>query len=228
MAKKVTRKQLLKEPDEFITFFGRTVRWTTAHKKQIAIALGVVLAAGLLIGLLTLLKNRGEDRAFALLNQANRKYEAALGEANDPGKAFEAVEKDFEHIVKEYSGYKGGQIARVEYANYSYKAGEYDKSLELYQKSLDDFGEDPTYGNFILSGLAYSYAAKNDRESSVRYFEKVAESDSRILKDEALFNLGRIYAELGKDEKSVSAYSKLASDFPDSIYIDLIKDQLKG
>ena len=226
MAKKVTRKQLLKEPDEFITFFGRTVRWTTEHKKQITIAVAAVIAAGLLFGLVTLLKNRAENKAFALLNQANRKYEASLNESNDPKKALEAVKNDFEFIVDEYSGYMGGKIARVEFANYSYEAGEYDRSVELFQKSLEDFGDDPIYRNFIWSGLAYAYAAKNDYESSARYFEMVAQSDSRILKDEALFNLGRIYAQSGKDEKSVSAYSKLASDFPDSIYIELIKDHL--
>ncbi len=228
MAKKLTRKQLLKEPDEFISTFGKAVRWGTAYKKRIMIAVAVVIGAGLIFGLLSIFNNRAEDQAFALLNQANQKYESSLGENNDPKKAFETVKTDFENIVKKYSGYKGGQIARVEFANYSYEGGEYEKAVELFQKSLKDFGDDPSYRNFILSGLAYSYEAKKDYDSSGRYFEMIVGSDSRILKDEALFNLGRLYAELGNPEKSAAAYDKLASEYPDSIYIALIKDHLKG
>ncbi len=228
MAKKVTRKQLLKEPDEFITTFGKTVRLATAYKKHIGIAFAVAIVAGLAFGLLSVLKNRAEDQAFALLAQANQKYQSSLDANKDPKKALEDAKGDFENIVKEYSGYKGGQVARVEFANYCYEGGEYDRAAELFKKALDDFGGDPSYRNFILSGLGYSHEAKKDYEASARYFEMISGSDSRILKDEALFNLGRIYAELGNSEKSVAAYDKLASDYPDSIYIDLIKDQLKG
>jgi len=43
MAKKrVTRKQLLKEPDEFITFTGKLIRFGRAHHKELTYAVCAV------------------------------------------------------------------------------------------------------------------------------------------------------------------------------------------
>ena len=48
------------------------------------------------------------------------------------------------------------------------------------------------------------------------------------LKDEALYHLGRLYNKLGQPEKSKAAYQKILSDYPDFIYIDIVKEQLSG
>jgi hypothetical protein len=40
--------------------------------------------------------------------------------------------------------------------------------------------------------------------------------------------LGRLYKELGENEKSREAYNKILSDHQDFIYIDLVKEQMSG
>ena len=56
----------------------------------------------------------------------------------------------------------------------------------------------------------------------------MATSPTAFLKDEALYNLGRLYARLGKAEKSKAAYDKILSDYPDSLYIELVKETKAG
>ena len=48
------------------------------------------------------------------------------------------------------------------------------------------------------------------------------------MRDEALYNLGRLYDELGQTEKSREAYKKIVSDHQDFIYIELVKERLSG
>ncbi len=227
MAKKVSRKQLLKEPDEFITFTGKLIRLVSTYQKQITIILGIVVSVFLIISIVKFYTNRMENNAFTLLNQANDKYSAVLS-SQDASTALKEVEKDFEYILSEYSGYQGGKIARVNYAAYCYRAGEYDKASSLYTTALKDFGKNPSYKNLILNGLGYSYKAKKDYENSVKYFEMIASSKIPMLKDEALFNLSKLYLILGKKSKSIEVLSTIVSDYPESIYFELAKAQLPG
>jgi tetratricopeptide (TPR) repeat protein len=227
MAKKVSRKQLLKEPDEFITFSGKLIRLVRTYQKQIIITLGIAVSIFLVFSLIKVFTNRAENNAFVLLNQANNKYKSILT-TEDATAAIKEVEKDFEYILKEYSRYQAGKIARVNYANYCYQAGEYDRAAGLYEAALKDFGKNSSYRNFILNGLGYSYKAKKDYEISAGYFEMIASSNNHILRDEALFNLADLYTILEKDNKRTEALKTIVSDYPESIYIELVKDQLSG
>jgi tetratricopeptide (TPR) repeat protein len=227
MAKKVSRKQLLKEPDEFITFTGRMIRLVRVHQKKFTIALGIAVSVLLIFSLVKFFTNRAENHAFTLLNQANNKYHALMI-SQDAVAALKEVEKDFEYILKEYSGYHGGKIARVNYANYCYQAGEYGRAADLYGEALKDFGKNPSYGNLILNGLGYSFKAKKDYETSAKYFEMIVSSNIPMLRDEALFNLSKLYLILGKDNKRTEVLKTIVSDYPESIYIELAKDQLSG
>ncbi len=222
MAKKISRKKLLKEPDEFITFTGKVIRQIIAYQKQIFIVIGIVVAMFLILSLTRYITNRAENTAFALLNQANNQYQTLL-QSSGPALALKEVQQDFENIIDDYSRYQGGKIARVYYANYCYKAGEYSKAAELYTKALDQFKKDPVYRNLILSGLGYSYKGIEDYEKSVQYFGMILSSDIALLKDEAIFNLGKSYEALGKTNKRDEMFQTLVLEYPDSIYSMLVK-----
>lgn len=225
MAKKISRKQLLKEPDEFITFSGKLIRLIQKYQKQITMAIGIVIALFLILSIVKIFSNRAEDTSFALLSQANNKYKSILS-SKDALTALKEVEKDFEHIINEYSKYQGGKIAGINLANYCYQAAEYERASGLYETALKNFGENPYCRNFILSGLAYSYMAKKDYENSVKYLELMVSSDIPLLKDEALFNLSKLYEILGKADKKNEVLNKIVSDYPESVYLEIAKDQL--
>lgn len=225
MAKKISRKQLLKEPDEFITFTGKLIRLIQKYQKQFTMAIGTVIALFLIFSIVKIFSNRAQDTSFALLNQANEKYKSILL-SKDAVTALKEVEKDFEHILNEYSNYQGGKIAGINFANYCYQAGEYERASGLYETALKNFRENPYCMNFILSGLAYSYMAKKDYENSVKYLEMMVASDIPILKDEALFNLSKLYEILGKADKKTEVLNKIVSDYPESVYFEIAKDQL--
>ena len=73
--------------------------------------------------------------------------------------------------------------------------------------------------------MGYAYEAKKEYDTALEYFEKISVGSDPVLKAEALFNMGRLYAALGKVEKSQQAYQKIVADSPQSFYADLAKER---
>lgn len=220
--KKISRKKLLNEPDEFLTFSAKLFQYALEHKYQLLGALGGIVAVVLIVTGIRFYSLQRSKEAFALLEKSRARYEKLLDE-KDPQTAFEEVKSDFEHILDKYGDKAGGKLARVLFADICYRAENLDQAIFLYEKALADF-QDPFIRNSIFSGLAYAYEKKQAYKKATEYFEKIAASADPVLKGEALFNIGRLYAALGDHEKSQTAYQQLISEQPNSIYIDLAKE----
>ena len=223
--KKVTRKKLLKEPDEFITISGKIIRFVMDYKYPLTGGL-VGLVILILIGAgIRYFSIKAENTAFTLLSQSQIKYEALLKQTG-PQKALTEVAADFEGILKKYSTKKGGRLARVIYASICYKAGNLDRAIVLYNESLIDFNSNPFLKNLILSGLGYAHEEKKDLESATKYFNMILAGPDPVMKSEALYHLGRLYDAKGERDKSNAAYKQLLDRHADSIYTELVKEKL--
>ena len=229
MAKKVkkTRKELLKEPDEFITLTGKLIRFATDHKTKLTYGLGIILALAIIISGMRFFSIRAENKASALLEQSMTEY-SNLQANKKPEEVYAEVSGSFQTILKKYGTKSNGKLARLIYANICYDAGNYQQAIDLYNTSLNDFANHPMILHQVLSSLGYAYEQKQDYATAVSYFEKISAAPEQILRDEALFHLGRLYNKLGQPEKSKEAYNKLVSDYPDFIYIDLVKEKVAG
>ena len=218
--KRVTRKQLLKEPDEFITFSNRMIKWGVAYKQQLMIGVGVFCAAVLVFVGMQYVSGRSQAKAFSLLENAIARYDQALAQ-NGPGKALDAVATDFELILNKYGSNAGGRLARVTFAQYTYAAGQADRSIALYDTALADFNEDPLYRAMIISGLGYAYTLKGDLQKAISNFEQVVSGSAATLKGDALFNLGLLYAQTGQKSKSIESFKRISDEYPESFYAEM-------
>jgi tetratricopeptide (TPR) repeat protein len=170
---------------------------------------------------------RSENKSLALFDRAVSKYETSI-RSRDMNQAYQSVIKDFQVILDKYGNKEGGKLARVTFANICFDAGEYGQAIKLYEESLENFEHHPMIYNLILNGLGYANEQLNENQRAVTYFEKVVARDDQILRDEALFNLGMLYEKLGEIEKSENAFNQITSDFPDSMYINIIKERSSG
>jgi tetratricopeptide (TPR) repeat protein len=227
MAQKLTRKQLLKEPDEFITFSGKLIQWLTTYKQQAAVAAGVVVALLVATAGYQTYSRHAETKASELLAESLDQYQTAM-KANDPVIAYQAVEKSFTRILDDYSARRMGKTAALEFANICYRAGEFDKAISLYKTALEGFSNTPFYKNLILSSLGYSFDGKKDYESAVKYFEMLTTSADASLKDLSLYNLASVYEQMGNKEKSKATFARITTEFPNSLYIEIAKEKILG
>ena len=219
------RKRDLENPDEFITLWTRLFNFTAEHKVQVSCALTFLAVLIIVAGVTVYSLKKSENKAFFLLQQGVVKYQTLL-KASNPNKAYLDVGKDFEIIMEKYSGRKGGKLARFTYAEMCYAAGDYDKAIANFNKSLVDFNDEPFLKNLILSDLGYSYKAKNDYKTSAKYFEMIVTTPDNSIKDEALFNLGELYDAIGDKDKSIDAFKKILSDHSGSMYTEIVKEKI--
>jgi len=226
-AKKISRarKRDLENPDEFITLWTKLFNFVTEHKVQVSCALTFLAVLIIVAAATVYFLKKSEDKAFSLLQQGIVKYQTLLKSSN-PRKAFLDAGKDFELIMEKYSGRKGGKLARFTYAEMCYAAGDYDKAIANFNKSLVDLSDEPFLDNLILSGLGYSYMAKKDYKTSAKYFETIVTTPDYSIKDEALFNLGELYAAIGDKDKSIDAFKKILSDHSGSMYTEIVKEKI--
>ncbi len=226
MAKKgLTRKQLLKEPDEFITLTGKMIGWSRRHTRQLVYgacaALGIIVV---LVGYSYYQQSRSRSAAL-LLGESLVKYQAA---GKTPADSLAAAKEDFAKLIDRYGNAPAARLGQVVFAHYNLAAGLPADALTHYQQARRNLGSDPSLANIILNGLACAHEQKGEIEAAIAAYEKIAQGGSLILKDNALFHLGRLYGQSGKSDQSLKAYGQLNSDFPNSIFAPLAREKMAG
>jgi tetratricopeptide (TPR) repeat protein len=224
MAKyKLSRKQLLNEPDEFISTANRLIDWSKEHTRQLIAGTCVLLAVTAVVSIYIYHRQRQADAAEALLGQALAKYQTAM-ESKDAAAALAAVRGDFDKLLASYGEVPAGRLGAVIYGNICLAGQDYDDAIVHYKDSLPHFDVESSLVNVILNGLGTAYQQKGDYNRAISYFKQMADGTGTLLKDAALFNLGRLYRQLGKAKESRKAYERLAAEFPQSMYASMVKD----
>jgi tetratricopeptide (TPR) repeat protein len=214
--KKISKKELLKKPDEFITFSNRSFNWIRHHARlTFAIVSGLILVVVFFFGLTTYQKR--QDRL------SHEKYFAAL-EIGDPDQKL----KRLEEVVNNYPRTRAAQAARVSLADLYYQKKDFPRAIIAYRSALEkgDFSGD--IKTLILGNLAYAYEQKGDLQQAVSAFSKITQDKENILQEESLLNLARVYLKMGKKTEAKATYQNFLKTFPKSPYLILVKDKLAG
>lgn len=223
--KRITRKQLLKEPDTFMTFTGKAVAFLTAHQKQIG-----YLAVGCLVAVIAVagfwyFSGLSEDKAYALLNEGLTHYGQA-GPDQPEGHFNKVARERLHQLVSEYGSTTAGKLGWKLYGDVSYEAGEYDAAVKAYETALNFLADYDSLSPLIWNSLAYAYEGKQDLNGAIQCWEKVTGFSGTVAKPDAYFNLGRMYEQRMDDEKAEAAYRKVVEEFPDSVHADVARGKL--
>ena len=223
MAKnRVSRKQMLNEPDEFVTTVNQVLQWAKENTRALIVGSCVLLVAVAVFSIFSYQRQTRASAAETRLGQALAKYRTAVDE-KDPTAALEEVRDDFEALSASYGNTPAGRLSTVMYGNICIAGLDYDDAVVQYKKSLEQFGPASSLGNVVLNGLATAYQQKGDYNQAVSYFKQIADGTGTALKDAALYNLGLLYSQLGQVEESGKAYDRLVAEFPQSMYAKLAK-----
>jgi hypothetical protein len=156
--KRVTRKQLLKEPDKVITMTGRAFALFQEYRRQITLGLGIFIAVLLVTAGVRYAMVRSERAAFTSLDQAMQAYASSLA-AKGASEALADSREAFDRLVEERSGTRAGKLATLMFANICYAGGDTTRAAALFEKAAGFFEGSPQLEGLALGGLAYSYAA---------------------------------------------------------------------
>ena len=223
--KRVTRKQLLKEPDEFLTFSAKAIRFVADNQRRVlGVVIGVVVIALAFAGFRYFSK-RSERKAYAMFEQGHLHYLAEIS-ANKAAPAQEKASEQFEKIISKYPSTSAARFSFLVYGDMSYHKGDYQKAIELYQKALGAFSGEGAIQKLIWNGLAHAHEARKDYESAAEYYKKITDTQDEFMKGDACYNFGRLMEALNHQEKAVEAYNKVVQAYPDSIAFQIAKEKV--
>jgi len=219
----LARKKELEKPDEIIGSLRKLFAYIVNHRIQVTMGLGVLLTAMIAFAAIRYFSKIAESKAYAMLDQGMAKYKLLLTEKG-PVKASKETAEELKSLLKEYPGTSAAGCAEIRLANIYCSAEEYDNAIILYEKAAVFFEKNSLFRNLILAGLGRCHDAKGNKSKAIEYFEMIIKDGEALPADEALFHLGRIYAEMGEHQKSLDAYTKIISDHADSIYAAIARE----
>ena len=223
-AKKVTRKELLKAPDEFLTFSEKAYNYISEHARHFIIGIITVLVlVVLVIGIQWYRQNR-RTQAVAAYNDALKMIPSA--ENNDVPK-LETAAAVMEQVAQKYSTLATGRAALLELGWLQYRLGNYDQALLSYQKFLDNMKDEERHLKpLVLNSMGYALEAAGELEKAAATWKDIETLPGDFLKEEALLCLGRVYSGLNRPEEAKKSYQELLEKYPNTGSAELAKIKL--
>ena len=212
--KSISRKELLKKPDEFITTSNKIANWVTAHyQKVIWVGAVVVLVAGAFFGY----------RAYAAHQekQGREAYFAALELPEITQKITKLTA-----ITTDYPRTSGAQKAWISLGHLYYQQKDFTRALTAYRSALSRGKLLPEFQSLINESLAYVLEEKGDLKGAADTFSQILKGPDPLVKENAHLNLARVFVKLGQTKEAKSAYQDFLKAFPNSTYAPLVRDRL--
>ncbi|MBI5569930.1 MAG: tetratricopeptide repeat protein [Desulfomonile tiedjei] len=215
--RRITRKELLKEPDEFLTTSGMVVQYVRTNPKPfIAGCVVFVIALVAVIGFLTMRKHQ-EARSLLVFEQAMREYHNVLGSGEQVApEEFDTVLKQFQTVAADYGSFPAGEMALLYTGHVLYRKGDFKGALEQYQRAQATGLVKSGLGPLILYHIASTRLALKEYEAAAGLFQQLSEDTNSPYRREASITIARIYEMTGKSKEAAQAYKQYLKMFPEA------------
>ena len=212
---RITRKELLRQPDQFITRSTRLIEWAEANASSILYSIGAVILIGALVGGWFAWQTNRHHRAEALL------YEAINASGNDPAlqdtaaqrnqmmEALQTLVRDYDHTPAAAQAY--WHLGRLYYARADYVAAV--EAYEQAQQRLSSNRQSDLMRGLITLNRAYAEEAQGACTQALENFEAVVQAPATTwLRGEAYLGMGRCHEQSNAPEMAAEVYNRALSD----------------
>jgi len=225
MAKKVSRKELLKGPDEFMTLSERAAAFVQDHMKQLS-AVGIALGVACLVYLGTTwylgYSDRRGQEAYNKAYYTLRKADAAEQALQDPTLPMSL----FQEVTKDHGLAKVSELALPQLARLKFQEGQYDEAISLYRAYQSEIPSQSKYQDMARLALGACYEAKKEYGPAIEEFQTLAENKGSPLRQQALLSLIRLYRLNQNPEKADEILKTFSEDYPGSPFLAFAESML--
>ena len=202
-----------------------TEKWVANNQRYIFGVVGLVATVVLLyFGYIKLIKEPRDVKSMDNMFAAQKLYEQALDQNNDSIFRLSINGTDekmgFLQIIGEYSGTNASNLSNY-YLGMSYlKLKDYKNSIKYLSKFDSD---DQMLSSLAKGSIGDCFAQLDQLDDALDYYEKAININTNDYTTPLyLLKAAHISMELNKNKKSYSYYSRIKSDFPNSIAADNI------
>lgn len=240
MARKIkqySRKELLKEQDEFLSLTEQSIEWSRANWPILIIALGIIAVAGV-VGLLIRSSTASAKQEFqASLEEAISTYNAPVeGQGMPPTQGiaiypdqkqkYDAAVFKFDKLVKENSGSNLVPYMRTYLAGASLNQGDYDKAIQEYGAIIQSVNPDSDLATIARHNQAIAYYLKGKYDQAYPIFKELAEGKTPLEKASAIVYAARCAEQLGKADEALKYYQRAVDSYSDSFLTNGLKEKI--
>jgi predicted negative regulator of RcsB-dependent stress response len=208
---RLSRKELLKKPDQFISWTATALDWGQQHLTHILYGVvGVVVVIGLVIGWTSWQKHRTQ-RAAAHLHEAVQLLKTT-DTANEA-----TVQKgvaQLQAVIRDYGRTPAAALAHWHLGHYHFGQGDFVAALASYEQArrrLSGKREHLTAA-LVMLDVAYAQEASGACSQAIPGYEAVQHTAIPWLQGEALFGMGRCHEQSGATDQAVAVYERALAD----------------
>ena len=223
--KKLTRKELLKGTDEFLTLSTRATIFFGAHLRElkiVGIAVAIIIAGYLSIyGYMRHINKKGQEA----YNLAYDTLSDNLNPGATPEKLKEAEEL-FEKVIEEYGMSKAARLALPQVGHVKFTEKKYDDAISFYEQFSQEVSGDKEYEDLTSLALASCYEAKGELKKAISILVSQVEVPANPFRETAMLSLERIYRLDNQPEKANDILQKFVSEYKTSPFFPMAKARL--
>lgn len=215
--KKISRKELLNEPDEFLTFSSQAIRYFQEHGQQAI--MGVVIVIVVVAGVLGYFwyQKRQDIASHELFQRASAAYLAAMTAPTSPSEeTLNRLFEEFNRIAAQYSSYPAGEMALLYTGHVLYQKKDYQAALEKYEKMKSTGLMGKSLASLVGYHIAETLFQLKEYDRAVQVFEQLIQETDSPYRREAYGAIARIYELTGKKKEAVQAYRQYLKVFPEA------------
>jgi tetratricopeptide (TPR) repeat protein len=213
--KRLSRKELLKEPDEFLSTSARFVQFMQGNPRvAVASIVGCVAILVAVIGgysYYQYLRNTGHE----LFERAYYEYRTLTASMEPVSQEkWDELFKRFNTLAESYSRFSSGETSLLYSGHVLYKKGDYQGALERYNKmrstNLVEQGLEP----LVMYHRGMTLVALKEYEKALVIFDSLSKNTDSPYRREAYAAIAKIYEAMAKKKEAIQAYRQYLKMFP--------------
>ena len=215
MARKIKKKDL-KKPDQFQSFFGKTIRYVSENRNKLFLSSGIFILIILSLAGWHLYRLNYEDNA-------QKMYLSASGSNNNDNIEI------YKEIVKKYPRSNAALTSLYNMGNIYFNLNDIDKSINAYREFIEKSHEDNVLITLAYIGLGYCYEAGGDFDKALEVLNNPIKHGVGGSWEGIIYrNMARIYEEMDKPKEALEHYKKALNQTTDPVMEALIKRKISA
>jgi predicted negative regulator of RcsB-dependent stress response len=224
--KKITRKELLKEPDEFLTLSTKIIRHARLNPRMYTTGFAALIVIVLAVLGWFAYSRQQEVRSHELFEQAYASYEQLTNQGAPTSEQLDRVFQEFDRIAKEYGSRIGGEMALLYSGHVLYKKQDYKEALERYNRLQSSNLVQHGLGPLVTYHMAMTRMAMKEYEQALALFDQLSKDTLSPYRREAYSSIAKTYELMGKNKEAVQAYKQYLKMFPEAPDASFVKTRI--
>jgi tetratricopeptide (TPR) repeat protein len=219
---KTSRKQLLQEPDEFLSTSQHVWLWVHANQQKAAIIVGgMVIAVLAAVGIKSYVEHAHTQRSAALA-AAVAKYAQASG-----GALPAELKQEFSTLAERYAGAPEGAVARYFLAGTLAAGGDTAKAREIYTALAAPGAAQADLALLARQSLAYLDLAAGNADAALAAFQELLKAPGAVGRAQILLDCAAIHEKKGRTADARRLYQELLAEHPEGPWVATAKERLR-